>query len=204
MNIAIIRERKGITLVELVVVISIIGILAAIGVPEYGRFVAKSEVKRAANDLMQNMRLARTLAIKENRTYLITFNTVANTYRIGFDGNNDGDLLDATADGFNGAVGEVRVINIQNEYGNDIVLGSGTFAITPLNGPNNVDITVNATNFNFLSDGSTSTNGIVYLQHIGRGYVYCVEFVNAAGLINLFMWDGEAGNPDDTGWTEIR
>ncbi|GBD97644.1 MAG TPA: prepilin-type N-terminal cleavage/methylation domain-containing protein [Nitrospirae bacterium] len=204
MNIAIIREKKGITLVELVVVMSIIAILAAIGVPEYGRFAAKSSVRRAASDLLQNMRLARTMAIKENRTYLITFNESSsseNIYRIGFDGNGNGSLLD-TADGY-GNTTTAKVINIQNEYGNDVVLDTGNFAIVPPNNPDGNAIS-NAINFNFLPDGSANPSGTAYLQHIGRGYAFCVELVNAAGLIDLFMWEGDEDDTGNTGWTEIN
>ena len=206
MNIAIIREKKGVTLIELTVVLSIIAILAAIGAPEYGRFAAKSSVRRAASDLLQNMRLARTMAIKENRTYLITFNEITgeNIYRIGIDVDGNGSLRDVNDEYGNGTGKPVRVIDIQNEYGNDIVLGSGNFAITPQNGPNGVDITVNATNFNFLSDGSANPNGIVYLQHVSRGYTFCVELVNAVGLIDFFMWRGDANDALNTGWTEIN
>lgn len=95
-------NRLGVSLVELVVVISIIGVIAAIGIPEYGRFVAKSRVNRLTNDLLQNMRLAKTIAEKESREYLIVFDLANDRYLIGFDGSGpeDGDLLDVTEDGF--------------------------------------------------------------------------------------------------------
>ena len=67
------RKKAGFTLVEILVVISIAAILAVIGVPQYGRFVAKNKVRGAASDLLQNMRLARTMAIKENQTKSMYF-----------------------------------------------------------------------------------------------------------------------------------
>ena len=206
MNIAIMREKKGVTLVELAIVMTIIGILIAIGIPGYGRFIDKSAVRRATSDLLQNMRLARTMAIKENRTYLITFNETANTYRIGIDGGGNGSLLDIATDEYGNGTGvPVRVIDIQTEYGNNIVLGAGNFpiAIVPPNGPNGV-ATGDMGSFQFLPDSSASPNGIVYLQHTGMSFTYCVELVNAAGLIDLFMWQGDANNTTNTGWTEIR
>ena len=52
------KNQKGVSLVELIVVISIIGILSAIALPQYGRFIAKGRVHAAASDLLQVYRLA--------------------------------------------------------------------------------------------------------------------------------------------------
>lgn len=202
-NLSVVKKNTGVTLIELLVVISIIGILSVIGVPQYQRFAASSKVKRAANELLQNMRLARTMAIKENRPYLITLNEgVVNTYIIGFDGNNNNSLLDG-ADGYEN--GGVRVINLQNEYGINVVLGSANFTTNPPNGPNGIGIN-DAVFFRFNPDGSATPNGTAYFQHSSadRGYSYCIELANPAGMINLFMWQGNADDTANPGWTEVR
>jgi len=204
-NMRAIVERKncsGVTLIELMVVISIIAIIAVIAVPQYGRFIAKNSVKRAANDIFQNMRLARTMAIKENRTYIMTFNETANTYRIGFDGDSNGSLLDA-ADQYNGA-NPVKVIAVPTEYGGDLVLGSANFAVNPPNGPNAMVI-ADAGLFDFDTDGSSDQIGEIYVQDTFRGYSACVELANSAGETNLYLWLGSS--PDDTSntnWAELR
>src|ERR1700730_14133065 len=46
-----IRNNKGFSLVELMVVVAIIGILAAIAVPNYQRFTAKSKQTEAKSNL---------------------------------------------------------------------------------------------------------------------------------------------------------
>ncbi len=220
-----IKRNKGVTLVELLIVISIIGILAVVGFPEYGRFVAKSRVRRATNDLMQNMRLARTMAIKENRAYLITFNEgIANSYRIGFDGNSNNSLLDAT-DGYGN--GPVRVVNLQTEYGNDVRFSSSTGS-----GPDEPDscpacigigsstvafeTTANPVREVFNPDGSLEFTGSAFITHISRGFTYMLRVSYQSGKFDLWKWDGDNDIPNPQivnncsspmrycGWTEIR
>jgi type II secretory pathway pseudopilin PulG len=93
-------NTMGITLVEILIVIAIVGILALIGIPEIGRFAADYRARSAATDLVQNMRVARAMAIKENRSYLIVFDTANQRYLIGFDGDGDGDLITINRDTF--------------------------------------------------------------------------------------------------------
>jgi len=95
-----IRSNDGITLAELLVTIAVIGILALLVAPEIGRFGSNYNVRSCATDLIQNMRLARAMAIKENREYLIVFDTANQRYLIGFDGDNDNDLTTVNSDTF--------------------------------------------------------------------------------------------------------
>jgi prepilin-type N-terminal cleavage/methylation domain-containing protein len=193
-------DNKGVSLIELLIVLVIVGILAGFGLPEYGRFTAKNRVRGAATELMQIMRLARTMAIKENRTYLITLDPATNTYRIGFDTNENNSLVDAV-DVY--GQGPVRLVDVQNEHGVNVVLGDSNFIITPPNGPNGVAIS-GQSSFSFMSDSSSSPNGMIYFQDSKRAYTYCVELANTAGKTNLFLWQGDEDNPGVTTWTELR
>ena len=204
-DLKLIRDKKGVTLIELLIVLAIIGIISIIGIPEYGRFIAKSKVRAATNNLLQNMRLARTMAIKENKPYLLTFDYVANVYRIGSDEDDNGSLLDAV-DEYGGAT-PARVVNLQTEHGINVVPGSANFTIMPPNGPNGIAI-ADALSFQFNPDGSADSNpnGTVYFQYNAqnRGYTFCVELANSAGLIDLYVWQGHASNAGETGWNELR
>ena len=225
------KAEKGITLIELLVAIAIVGILAVLVAPELGRFRSNYNARSCATDLIQYMRVARAMAIKENREYLIVFDTTANNqrYLIGFDGDGDDDLITVDSDTFgicndtdvpgdrlpngdalvNGVPSCVRVVNL-NDCGNDIIFGY-TAGTTPPNGPNLSVIPASGINFSgapptaqFDSDGSTDKLGSVYFQQTIRGYSYCVRISTNSGQMNMWKWDGDADNTGVTTWTEIR
>ncbi len=198
----ILKREEGISIVELIIVMSIIAVLAAVAAPRYSQFVAKSRVKRAASDLLQNMRLARTIAIRENRQYLITFDGNANTYSMGFDGDNNGSLADA-ADGYEN--GPVRTVDLEDEYGTNVVLDTSNFTVVPPNGPDGIAIN-NAASLRFSPDGTVSPIGsYIYLQYNlpDTGYTFCVELESTVKF-SLYMWRGDADNTSETEWQKIR
>ena len=82
----------GVTLIELLTVIAIVGILMIVGIPEINRFSSSYRARSSATDLLQNMRLARSLAIKENRQYLIVFHINEGNYEIGPDADRNGTI----------------------------------------------------------------------------------------------------------------
>src|SRR4030067_2384256 len=221
------EAEKCITLIELLVAIAIVGILAVLVAPEIGRFRSNYNARSCATDLIQYMRAARAMAIKENRDYLIVFDIANQRYLIGFDGDGDNDLITVDSDTFgicndadgdrlpngdalvNGVPSCVRVVNL-TDCGNDIIFGY-TAGTTPPNGPNLSAIPASGINFSgapptaeFDSDGSTDKQGSVYFQQTIRGYSYCVRISNTSGSMNMWKWDGDADNAGATTWTEIR
>lgn len=191
-------DKSGITLVELLIVISIIAIVALWGYPEYERFVRDSRVRSGATDLLQNMKLAKALAMKENRTYLIVFDVNNNRYTIGFDGDSDEALTSAT-DGYGGqtGLGYLRVKNL-SDYGtsgvaNLITYGSGTCTADGAGGD---PVKFTGDKIKFGLDGSVKPLGSVYFQH-SRGDCYRMRVSTFTGQSSVHKCDGAE-------WVELR
>ncbi len=221
-----INNSYGMSLVELVITMTVITLLLGIGIPGYGRYIANNRVRSAAGDLVANMRLARMMAIGENRNYLITFNDIEdNSYSMGFDGDGDNSLDDA-ADGYGD--GDVRTVSLPESYGGDILYGTvakegpgersdcsaciGIIGSTAAFGG-----TADPVRQEFNPDGTTSFTGSVFFMHASRGTTFMLRVSNQAGKVDLWKWDGDNSMKDPTkteqcdnspirccGWVELR
>ena len=75
-----INKAKGFSLMELMIVIGIIAILAAIAIPQYNIFTYNNALKSAARDLAGDIQLIRQTAMSNNPNMLnYTLNFVNNT-----------------------------------------------------------------------------------------------------------------------------
>jgi prepilin-type N-terminal cleavage/methylation domain-containing protein len=67
------NKAKGFSLMELMIVIGIIAILAAIAVPQYNIFTYNNALKSAARELAGDIQLIRQTAMSNNTTYTLNF-----------------------------------------------------------------------------------------------------------------------------------
>lgn len=79
----------GVTLVELVLVLAIIGILASLGTAYLGGFTDKYRVDAEARALVSRLRAARLVAISKNTAVTIIINTTEGSYYSFFDRDKD-------------------------------------------------------------------------------------------------------------------
>ncbi len=82
------RRPAGFTLTELILIVAIIGIVAAVGIPNLLSYQPKYDLRRAADDLYSNLQMARLQAIRNNRDVRANFDINDNSYWFEFDDDN--------------------------------------------------------------------------------------------------------------------
>jgi len=69
------HANKGFSLVELVIVISIMGMLIGFGVPGYRRYSQTQSLRGSAENLVQTVHLQRSRAMSTGQDVVLNFNT---------------------------------------------------------------------------------------------------------------------------------
>jgi type IV pilus assembly protein PilE len=74
------RSQRGFTLIEIMIVVAIIGVLAAVALPAYGDYVKRGKIANATS-VLSTMRVQMEQYFQDNRTYAnaCTAGTVAPT-----------------------------------------------------------------------------------------------------------------------------
>jgi type IV fimbrial biogenesis protein FimT len=109
------NKQSGFTLIEMMIIIAILAIFAAIATPNFLSYLPKSRLNGAARQVMGDLMAARMKAVSQNCDVTVTFASGNPEYKIWTDSNNN-DTIDS---------GEEITKNIQSNY-YDVIISSTT------------------------------------------------------------------------------
>ena len=166
------KDKDGFSLMEIMVVIAVIGIIAAIALPNFFSWLPNIRLKSSARDLYSNIQKAKLEATKRNVCVGMNFNTVAFPLTGGGytvfvdDGTGGGTACNMTQDGT-----EATLSNILVENGISLISANFPLPVT--------------TSFCFTPTAvvCSSQSGNIQLRHNGSRWYRAT--VSAAGGVRL-------------------
>jgi len=161
------RNNKGFTMLEMMIIAVVVGIIATLTIPSFGKVMDRLKLKTAGRDVVSSMRLARSTAVSQKDQFGVYFNHSSSTFLI------FKDIVNPSSFTFD--LGADSVIQIKNLPENI------HFGYTNIPGPAII----------FKPNGSSYTSGQVYLSSYGQydGYL-TVDVLGSTGRVKLIL--GEA------------
>ncbi|MBI3810902.1 MAG: prepilin-type N-terminal cleavage/methylation domain-containing protein [Nitrospirae bacterium] len=179
--------EKGLTLVELMVVLSIIIITAAIAIPMYISDLPRQKANAVAQGLLGDLRMARAKAVANNASYLLCFNQAGESYTLRPE---TGAVMDCSA-----GTAEKTVDFTQNYNGVQFSIGPADQVCIGATSTDPINFVKNTARFNRLGSSVDGDNnfwsGAVYVMNIydSKQQVYCAQVEGSSGRTRLYKWD---------------
>jgi len=175
------KNSKGFTLLEVIIVVAIFGIMAAIAIPSIMSQAPNSKLKSAARDVFSTLQQARMIAVKSSRETAVIFDVANNEYDFCDDWDSIGSVC----------TGSTQTIDFDS-FGYGIGYGHGNATLAVPGGVfpgDDVSYSGNAVVFN--PQGGSNVSGYIYLEHRDNSTTYAIGSL-ISGLIRIVKWNGSA------------
>ncbi|MEZ5358901.1 MAG: GspH/FimT family pseudopilin [Candidatus Zixiibacteriota bacterium] len=154
-----ISNDRGITLVELMVIVVIIGIVSAMAFPNFSQAINRLRFKGAARDIVSTMRLARSNAITQKQPYGVYFDQDDMTVTSFLD------LVNPAGGSFESGDSVLAVDSLPDDF---VALGT-SFGGAIVYNPNGTASSTGSVNFvSHPSDGGVNICSVSVLASTGR------------------------------------
>ena len=179
--------KRGLTIIELVVVMCILGVMVLIAIPNIGRWLPRYRLRSAARDVASNIQLARLGAIKDNREWAVIFDTNSQSYRIISNRGPDGNWDTPDDVGYKGDVSPWPLSTKNLRDYPTVRFGDSGHGPRPDGGDVGDGVTFGQDRAEFNPAG-TSTAGTVYLQN-NRNGALAISVSSSTGIVRMWTWD---------------
>ena len=158
----IIEDRSGVTLMEMMIIVVLIGLLAAMAVPQWIAAMPRIRARATMRDVVSSLRMARSLAISRKEPFGVNFNQTTGQYTLFADRNSPDLHSFTTGDSIVAAV----------PVGMDVSIATATL-------PNG--------NVVFQPDGSASATGnVIFTTHESPlATTFSVDILASTGRVRL-------------------
>lgn len=176
-------NKLGFTLIEVIVVMALMGILAAIAIPSIISKAPDYKLKGAARDVYSTLQKARTLAVKNNNYAAVIFDVANNEY----------DLCDDWNTVTSSCDGNLQTVSFGN-IGVGVGYGHGSATVSATNPPGVLpadDVSYGGNDVVFGPRGLGNASGYVYLDHQKHTTTYAIGSLTS-GAIRIYKWNGGA------------
>ncbi len=196
-------SEKGLTTLELAVVLALIAIMATFTIPYLGSWLRHYRIVGAARELASNMQNAKMLAIKNNQESCVEFDPSNNRYCIKSYKGTDGPKHEGVWNNWSSGDDTInKTVSFSGGSYKNIVFGVQTSS-SPSGGPDpsgNPTLPIPADYVSFYSNrcefnpDGTSSAGVAYITNKYETYAVKVGY-SLTGNIQLWLW-----NPGTSKW----
>ncbi len=192
-RVALRLSNKGISLIEVIIVIGILAVIATFSYPNFKKWLPDYRLKGAARDLYSNMQVVRINAVKQNTNWAIVFDVNNNRYCLCSSAGGDGKWSTLND---NTIFQTIDLSSYQSgiSYGHgdattNATTSGGSFPpddVSFTNGPSDPNVAV------FTSKGLCVGGGYCYLSNVNNT-AYAIG-AQTSGVVVLKKWNGSTWN----------